>query len=181
MTAMEHQDCRVHVIQGQHYVTDDPGVMLTTILGSCVAACMSDPKARVGGMNHFLLPDSDEQTKCSGAERFGAHLMELLVNGLMQRGARRDRMQARLFGGANVLLGLTNIGAENASFAEHYLQNEGIALIGGSLRGERARRIQYWPVSGRARQMYVSAEDAMAQLPKRAPAVRASSGDIELF
>ena len=79
---------KVHVIQGEFHVSDHPDVMLTTILGSCVAACVRDPLSGVGGMNHFLLPGEE------GGEglRYGVQSMELLVNALLRRGARRDRL-----------------------------------------------------------------------------------------
>ena len=152
MNAEEVAERRIHVIQGEFYVTEDPDVMLTTILGSCVAACMRDPVAQVGGMNHFLLPGNSDRKKSREAESYGVHLMELLVNDLLHHGARRDRLQAKLFGGAATMQGLTDVGALNARFAERFLRYEGIAHLGGSLGGDRGRRIQFWPASGRARQ-----------------------------
>ena len=83
--------------------------------------------------------------------------MELLVNGLMKQGANRDRLEAKLFGGARMMGGLTDIGKKNAEFAERYLEHEGVKVVGKDLGGMRGRRLQYWPVSGRARQAYVSA------------------------
>ena len=142
-------DCRKrHVIQGEFHVTDEPDLMLTTILGSCVAACLRDPAAGVGGMNHFLLPGEP------GADglRYGVQSMELLINGLLRMGARRERMEARLFGGARLIDGLTDVGLQNAAFAERFLRDEGVRFVGGSLRGDHARRVQFWPVAGRARQ-----------------------------
>lgn len=112
---------------------------MTTILGSCVAACMRDPLARVGGMNHFLLPgvDGDE------GMRYGVQSMELLVNALLRRGARRERMEVKLFGGGRLISGLTDVGSQNAAFAERFVRDEGLTYAGGSLRGDRARRIQF--------------------------------------
>ena len=171
---------RVHVVQGEFHVTGDPGVVLTTILGSCVAACMRDPLAGVGGMNHFLLPgDAD-----AGADtlRYGVHAMELLVNGLLREGARRERLEAKLFGGARMLEGLTDIGSQNAKFAEHFLHRERIAFAGGSLRGDRGRRVQFWPVSGRARQMTIEQDEATVfAAERRAKAAPSETGSVELF
>jgi chemotaxis protein CheD len=152
---------RLHIIQGEFFVTDDPNVVLTTILGSCVAACIRDPAAQVGGMNHFLLPGSDSSSNRQEAERQTVHLMELLLNGLLKRGAQRQRLEAKLFGGARTMEGLADIGAMNANFAEGFLRLEGISVIGGSLRGARGRRIQFWPVSGRARQAFINAESGL--------------------
>jgi len=158
--------------------------MLTTLLGSCVAACMRDPGLEIGGMNHFLLPGEVGNLGASSpqdAERYGVHLMELLVNGLLRQGARRDRLEAKLFGGARTMEGLADIGARNAAFAEHFLQHEGIRIVGGSLRGEQGRRIQYWPGSGRARQILINAD----QIPPPPTAVSArvplGDGAVEFF
>lgn len=93
---------RVHIIQGEYKVVSDPDVVLTTILGSCVAACLRDPVSGVGGMNHFLLPGTGSVTG-GDATRYGVHLMELLINGLLKQGARRDRLEAKIFGGAKTI------------------------------------------------------------------------------
>ena len=177
-------DRREHVVQGHFAVTGDRAMVLTTLLGSCVAACMYDPVAGVGGMNHFLLPGDDGE----GAEglRYGVQSMELLVNGLLQRGAQRHRLEAKLFGGAAVVEGFSDIGAQNAAFAERFLQDEGIAHRGGSLGGKLARRIQFWPASGRARQLFLAPSEAVLSTEKaikatKAPPPPADDGDMELF
>jgi chemotaxis protein CheD len=179
---------RVHIVQGQQHVDNDPNVVLTTILGSCVAACMWDPEAGIGGMNHFLLPGTVSEAKPGGSVpsslRYGVHLMELLVNALLRRGAQRERLQAKLFGGACMIRGLTDVGAMNAAFAEKFLAAEGIAVVGGSLRGENGRRIQFWPTTGRARQVLMAKDHAeIFQEERRAPrpAVAAAGGSVELF
>lgn len=175
---------RIHIVQGEYHVTNDSGVMLTTLLGSCVAACLRDPELEIGGMNHFLLPGRVGDAAGGPPqddERYGVHLMELLVNGLLRQGARRSRLEAKLFGGARTMEGLADIGARNAAFAERFLQNEGIRLVGGSLRGDHGRRIQYWPGSGRARQVFLTAD----QIPPTQNAVPArdhpNSGSVEFF
>jgi chemotaxis protein CheD len=172
---------RVHVIQGEFCVTDDANVMLTTILGSCVAACMRDPDARVGGMNHFLLPGCNDRSKRLQAESYGVHLMELLVNDLLRHGARRDRLEAKLFGGAATMPGLYDVGTLNGRFAERFLRHEGIAYAGGSLGGDRGRRIQFWPTSGRARQAALRKYEEAPMSNVHVPFVAASAGDLELF
>jgi len=182
---------RLHVVQGEFAVSDDPDVVLNTILGSCVAACMRDPLAGVGGMNHFLLPggrqDGQAAAKPIGAEpeavRYGVQSMELLLNALYRMGARRERLEVKLFGGARVVEGLSDIGMHNAAFAETFLASEGIRHIGGSLRGEQARRVQFWPVSGRVRQMAVADSgrtvfEAERGRPAKTPAMQ---GAVELF
>lgn len=172
---------RLHVIQGAHAVSADPDVMMTTILGSCVAACIRDPVAGVGGMNHFLLPEPPE----GGApdRRYGVQSMELLINGLLRLGARRDRLEAKVFGGGRMLKGMTDIGARNAEFVQRFLADEEIPVVGGSLGGPSARRIQFWPGSGRARQHLIAdtgvvREEQAALHPPKPPA---DTGDLELF
>ena len=103
-------------------MVSEPDVVLSTILGSCVAACMRDPVAGVGGMNHFLLPGSAEALSSGGdATRYGVHLMELLINGLLKKGARRDRLEAKIFGGAKTIARFSNVGEQNAVFARQFL------------------------------------------------------------
>jgi chemotaxis protein CheD len=168
-----------HVIQGEHAVSDDRDALLTTVLGSCVAACIHDPGRGVGGMNHFLLakggdslPDGDQ------AMRYGAYAMEVLINDLMKRGARRERLEAKLFGGAKMVDGLSDIGSANAAFARRFLEDEGIPIIAASLGGRRARRVEFWPSTGRARQREV--EDVISvQAPREPPPVYGN--DVELF
>ncbi len=177
---------RLHVVQGEQAVSRDPALCLTTILGSCVAACLHDPVAGVGGMNHFLLPG--DHAGASGL-RMGVHAMELLVNALLAEGAARGRLQGKLFGGGRMLDGLTDVGAQNAAFAEGFLRAEGISHVGGSLRGDSARRVQFWPATGRVRQMQLapadrSAFDGERKRPAReaAPAsTGVDAGALELF
>ena len=169
---------KVNIVQGQYFVSDDPNVVLTTLLGSCVAACVRDPVARVGGMNHFLLPGADKTSHNGEAERYGVHLMELLVNGLLQRGARKDRLEAKLFGGARTVENLSDIGRQNTAFAERFLKTEDITYAGGSCGGENGRRIQFWPVSGRARQAFIASKDVPAVV---VPAPARPDGDVEFF
>jgi chemotaxis protein CheD len=177
---------KINIVQGEHHVAKDPDVMLTTILGSCVAACLFDPVAALGGMNHFLLPGDRPGTEIgqgANAMRYGAYSMELLVNGLLREGAQRHQLRAKLFGGARMLKGLTDVGDANAAFAERFLRQEGIVVVGGSLRGDRGRRIQFWPTSGRAQQMEIgSAEGAVFTAERRiAPVAPPAAGSLELF
>lgn len=181
MTSPVPAERRIHVMQGEYFVTDDPSVMVTTVLGSCVAACMRDPLAAVGGMNHFLLPGSNDRSALE-AERYGVHLMELLVNGLLRQGARRERLEAKLFGGARTMRGLADIGALNAKFALRFLENEGIRHAGGSVGGDLGRRIQYWPVSGRARQSLLKGDEVLLPPARvKLPQADVGAGELELF
>jgi chemotaxis protein CheD len=171
----------IHLIQGEYQVVDDPDRILATVLGSCVAACLRDPEAGVGGMNHFLLPGDAESSRAGEAERYGVHLMELLVNDLLKQGARRDRLEGKLFGGARMLEGLSDIGAKNAAFAKRFLMNEGIRIVAEALGGTRGRRVEYFPVSGRARQILLS-EHTCAKISVQQPVrPRVVDGALELF
>jgi chemotaxis protein CheD len=180
--ALEPMERRTNIVQGEQRISDDPSMVLTTLLGSCVSACMRDPVARIGGLNHFLLPGDVGRGAEEVSFRYGVHAMELLVNALLMKGARRDRLEAKLFGGANLMSGLTDIGAMNAAFAVDFLKKEGIAYTGGSLGGQRGRRIQYWPVSGRARQVLLSTEEQTPfETDRRAQPRPLSTGALELF
>lgn len=171
---------RIHIIQGEYRVVDDPNTVLATVLGSCVAACLRDAEAGVGGMNHFLLPGDFGGCRNAEAERYGVHLMELLVNGLLKKGARRERLEGKLFGGARMMEGLSDIGAQNAEFAKRFLRNEGIRLVVENLGGTRGRRVEYAPVSGRARQSLLSDQAAAMTAPIAIPKL-AAAGSVELF
>jgi len=166
---------RINIVQGEFHVSGDKALSITTLLGSCVAACIHDPAAQVGGMNHFLLPGNEASPPLFS--RHGVHLMELLINGLLKKGAVRHRLEAKLFGGARTMQGLGDIGTTNAKFAQDFLRREGIAVTGGSLGGETGRRIQFWPASGRVMQKLVR---AVEERPLADP-VTSSTGDLELF
>jgi len=172
-------DRRVHVVQGGHGVSADADVCMTTILGSCVSACLWDPVAGVGGMNHFLLPEAPEGARDD--RRYGVQAMELLINALLGRGARRDRLRAKVFGGARMCAAMADIGGRNGAFVQRFLTDESIPLESASLGGISARRIQFWPATGRARQHLVDAGDVPSReraLARPAPAV---DGELELF
>jgi chemotaxis protein CheD len=174
---------RIHVVQGEHCISSDPDVMLTTILGSCVAVCMRDPVTGVGGMNHFLLPEGKAEG-LDESRRYGAYAMELLINELLRSGARRERLEAKLFGGARMFGGLSDVGASNAAFAEKFLRDEGIPVVGSSLGGVGARRVQYWPTTGRAQQRTVTDNAELTRLSepvRQRPAPVEDEGSVELF
>jgi chemotaxis protein CheD len=174
-------DRRVHLIQGEFKVSGQAGLVLTTTLGSCVSCCLHDPVVGVGGMNHFLLPHG-EGFEGPDAVRYGAHAMELLINGMLHAGARKSRLEAKLFGGGRQSDHLPDVGAANAAFAEGFLGHEGIAHLGGSTGGAGARRIQFWPSTGRVRQLTISGGDRhvfQSERIVRSPAPE--SGSVEFF
>ena len=144
------------ITQGEHLASADPGVTISTLLGSCVACCLWDPSARVGGMNHILLgtlPTGSEAAPTSAA----VHSMELLVNELLKLGAARGRLQAKAFGGASMVAGLSDIGARNGRFLLDYLGREDIPCLSQSLGGALARQIVFIPVTGAVRMKFCKA------------------------
>lgn len=173
---------RVNVLQGDTMFSVDPDEVLSAILGSCVATAMWDPQAGIGGMNHFLLPGNTQEA--TGNLRFGVNAMELLVNGLIKRGARRDRLRVKLFGGAKMYSGGREIGLANARFAEWFMETEKFPVVSRCLGGQRGRKIRFWACTGRAQRQFLEEARDLAPPPRpRAPATRkpAGSGEIELF
>ena len=175
----------VPITQGATYVTDDPEEVVTTVLGSCIAVCLRDPVAGVGGMNHFLLPEGKGADRLE--MRYGANAMEILINDILHHGGARNRLEAKIFGGASVVAGLSDIGAKNAAFIRKYLADEGIPVVGGDVGGDYPRRVQFAPVSGRARQMRI-ADNTQAVFESEISKVQESSqteakrgNDVELF
>lgn len=142
----------VKLMPGQCYVTTSD-MLLTTVLGSCVCACVRDGTAGVGGMNHFMLPEDAEGAvhSANNALRYGAHAMAMLMSELLKAGARRERLEAKVFGGGAVMNGMSkvNIGDRNADFVLRYLQMEQIPVLAQDLRGVLPRRVNYFPMSGR--------------------------------
>jgi chemotaxis protein CheD len=154
--------------------------MITTLLGSCVAACLYDPAAGVGGMNHFLLPDGGSGG-LDGA-RLGVNAMELLINRLIRAGAEKPRFRAKLFAGSRIIAASKDVGRRNADFVLRFLRDERIAVEALSLGGHDARRVEFWPGSGRARQMFIADPTVMSAVAAPpADAANAGGSDLELF
>lgn len=170
----------IYIMQGECRVSRNPSTLLSTILGSCVAACIWDMRAGVGGMNHFLLPFGPAVGE-TDPFRYGVHSMELLTNELLKQGANRTDLQAKLFGGAAMSANLGRIGASNASFARDFLANEDIPCRAEDLGGTHARRVVFHPTSGQARLMRVRSADVVAQADSSPETVRARKNDIVLF
>ena len=167
---------RVYIAQGEQAVSDEDGRVITTILGSCVCACLHDPELGLGGMNHILVPDGGPSD--IAARGAGAMAMETLINAMMKRGARRDRLTAKVFGGAAVVAGLSDIGEMNAKFVFRFLGDEGIPVLSQSVGGTKARQVRFWPASGRAQQRFVQAAPEAERITVAPPAPQ---NDVELF
>ena len=171
---------RLTVLQGQFKVSAGPRVEMGTVLGSCVATCLYDPSVELGGMNHFLLSEPPASHNREDVDvHYGVYLMEMLINEMLAYGARKDRLRAHLYGGANIRSGMAPIGTANGNFARGFLERERIELVRHDLGGNSARRIDFRPASGLVRCRVVPAADA----PDMAPQPRAAShrGDVELF
>lgn len=138
----------VKLLPGEYYVTDKD-MLLVTVLGSCVAACIRDCYSGIGGMNHFMLPDSggDAGSPLTASARYGTYAMEILINQLLKLGARRCNLEAKVFGGGNVLDGLTvaNVGQRNADFVLKFLQTEKIRVVARDLVDIFPRKVYFFP------------------------------------
>lgn len=176
------------ILPGEYYVTAQ-GTMIVTVLGSCVSACIRDPYAGVGGMNHFLLPgDTSGDNLLNESARYGAYSMELLINHLLKMGASRSRLEAKVFGGGNVLPGLTvhNVGQRNGEFVLEYLKNEGIRTLASDIGGDYPRKVYFFPDVGNVRVKKLRTMHNTTILDRESEyRVRIKdvpkSGDIELF
>jgi chemotaxis protein CheD len=171
---------RVTIAQGETRVSDEHDVVLTTVLGSCVAACFYDPVVQVGGINHYLLADG-QGTDAGSMQRYGVYAMEVLINAMLAMGASRHRLKARIFGGARMRTGFRDIGGANIAFARAFLRDERIPLVGEDVGGTGARRVEFRAALGLARCRTVT-DAAPAPIVRRAPPpVLVDVGDVEFF
>jgi chemotaxis protein CheD len=172
------------IAQGEYAVSTDPSVLYSAVLGSCVAVCVYDSGVGVGGMNHILLPGGTNAGGYDENRRFGAYLMELLLNGMYSLGARRNHMEFKVFGGSKIFDARFNPGDLNIRFVEGFLGNEGFKIEASSLGGTVGRRVEFSPVTGKVRMRFISdgksLPEAVRAEPKRPPAP-AHSGELDLF
>lgn len=140
------------ILPGEYYVTKRD-MVLVTVLGSCVAACIRDRVTGIGGMNHFMLPDSGqgEDNPLSVSARYGTYAMEMMINQLIKLGSQRTNFEAKVFGGGKVLRGFTvgNVGERNARFVLEYLQTENIQVTAQDLLDIYPRKVYFFPKTGR--------------------------------
>lgn len=175
----------VKIFSGDWYVTG-ADEMLATILGSCISACIRDPQAGVGGMNHFLLPGDENTLGNNDAARYGVFAMESLINGILKAGGRKDRLEIKVFGGGNVINNSARIGSKNAVFIRQFLQKEGFTIASEDLEGDYPRRIHYYPVTGKVMMRKLKRREDLVVVEeearyKRAIAAKPIEGNIELF
>lgn len=150
----EHSAEAAKILPGEYYATGRD-MVLVTVLGSCVCACIRDRASRIGGMNHFMLPDSgqDKSNPLGESARYGVYAMEILINQLLKMGAKRSNLEAKVFGGASVLRGFTvnNVGERNAEFVLQFLKTEKIPVLAQDLLDIFPRKVYYFPTTGRVR------------------------------
>ena len=140
------------ILPGEYYYTKKP-MLIVTVLGSCVAACIRDRSSGIGGMNHFMLPDGggDPGNPASTSMRYGAYAMEMLINQILKAGGKRENLEAKVFGGGNVLQNFThmNVGERNADFVRTFLRNENIRVLAEDLNDIYPRKVYFFPQTGR--------------------------------
>jgi chemotaxis protein CheD len=175
----------VKVLPGEFFVYDEDILIMTT-LGSCIAACLWDRDQRLGGMNHFMLPDGAGSADCG---RYGSFAMELLINEMIKRGATRSTMEAKVFGGGAVISGMNtiNVGERNTGFVLDYLRTERITVVSRDVLDIYPRKVCFLPASGKAmvKRLASANTDALAAqesaaAARAAPAAR-GGGSVDLF
>lgn len=175
------------ILPGEFYVTKD-NERIETVLGSCIAACVRDPVLGVGGMNHFMLPvdKGSATTELSDANRYGNYAMENLVNALLRLGAKRERLEFKLFGGGRIMSSKTNIGWYNIGFAFDYVYTEGFKIISQDIGDVYPRKVLYYPNSGRVRVRRLNAMHNQSLAAEENRYIdnigsKPVEGDVELF
>lgn len=180
-THFQHNAAKV--LPGEYFVSNE-GLVIQTVLGSCIAACLWDSRMHVGGMNHFMLPEGAGDT----TGRYGSYAMELLINEMLKLGARRETLQAKIFGGGAVMANFTtmNVGERNTSFVRDYLATERIPIVSEDVLDIYPRKVVFFPVTGKAmvKRLAHAHPDVMAQEVRgnvAAVATANKGGSIDLF
>lgn len=186
-----HRVYTAKILPGQYYVTVR-GEAITTVLGSCISACVRDYKLGVGGMNHFMLPirhevgTIDQGMEPSVANRYGNFAMESLINDILKCGGRRENLEVKILGGARILENMTNIGRLNIDFVRLYIQTEGLRLIGEDVDDVYPRKVVYFPALGKVlvKKLRALHEKAVADDEQKYRSMLEEEpvkGDVELF
>ncbi|MBY0235292.1 MAG: chemoreceptor glutamine deamidase CheD [Burkholderiaceae bacterium] len=177
------KNAAVKILPGEYYV-DNEDLLVMTTLGSCIAACLWDRHAQIGGMNHFMLPDG-----AGDSGRYGSFAMELLINEMMKRGAAKSRMEAKIFGGGAVIAGMNtiNVGERNTNFVIDYLKTERIPIVSKDVMDIYPRKVCFLPHSGKAmvKRLAPASTEALVQQDRlaaqKAQPVVATGGSVDLF
>lgn len=179
----------VKILPGEYYVTRQDEYLMT-VLGSCVSACVRDCENGIGGMNHFLLPlksqSGDKDRGFSAASRYGNFAMEHLINAILKHGGCREALEVKIFGGAQVLTQLNDIGKRNIDFVREYIRAEGLRLVAEDVGDVCSRKLVYHPISGRAKikKLHAAGTRTVAEQDRRFLDELDShplAGEVELF
>lgn len=179
-------DCiTAKLLPGEYYVTQQ-GEMITTVLGSCVAACIYDPISGIGGMNHFMLPGDLDVSGNDESARYGLFAMENLINEILKCGIKKSKLRAKLFGGGQIIEKMSDVGRKNIQFAKTYLFAEGLALESSDLGLEFPRKVNFFPAKGkvmvkRLKSLHNSTIEKRENVYFDSINKTTISGDIELF
>jgi chemotaxis protein CheD len=176
------------VLPGGFLLTGEPEAILVTVLGSCVSACIRNPKTGFGGLNHFMLPESEpgEWNGVGAACRYGNFAMEALINEVLKSGCQRRELEVKLFGGASMRHSSSTIGQENSAFALAYLAAERIPVVASDMGGTQGRRIHYCPFDGKVQRLLLHDPD-LAPLASEEARYRQKlrttriGGDVDFF
>jgi chemotaxis protein CheD len=180
----------VKVLPGEFYVSDQEE-MLSTVLGSCVSACIHDVRRGIGGMNHFMLPEPvgerDSWSSTVGrAARYGSDAMEQLINAILKAGGQRADLRVKVFGGGRVLARMSDVGQRNIDFVRRYIAAENLAVVASDLGDVFPRQVQFFPHSGRARVRLLRRSDDVALVAGESGYLKRLAndpikGEVELF
>ncbi len=178
----------IKVLPGEFYVTQE-NERIETVLGSCISACVRDPIAGIGGMNHFMLPfdnRSKNATEVAGANRYGNYAMENLVDAILQKGGKRERLEFKLFGGGRIMSSMTNVGWYNIGFAFDYIYTEGFKIVSQDIGDIYPRKILYYPLTGRVRVRRLNAMHNQTLADQESRYInniqsKPVEGDVEIF
>ncbi|NOT11334.1 MAG: chemoreceptor glutamine deamidase CheD [Methylococcaceae bacterium] len=188
----EHEIVAAKILPGEYYVTQE-NELITTVLGSCISACIRDKETGVGGMNHFMLPETNASRLKQGSEaivgnatRYGNYAMEHLINSILSNGGKRKNLEVKVFGGGKIIPTLTDVGMKNIDFVLDYIDQEGLKLLSQDLGDIYPRKVIYFPSTGKVGMKKIQDlhNDTIAQREKQyfnslknAPV----EGDVELF
>lgn len=142
------------ILPGEYFVTKNKE-LITTVLGSCVSACVRDPFNQVGGMNHFLLPLKSNESWDKGthfmseATRYGNYAMEHMINDILKNGGKKQNLEVKVFGGSRIMEAMTDIGKSNIDFVHAFLEQEGLSVSSEDLGGINPRKVVFDPRSGK--------------------------------
>lgn len=173
------------LMPGEFYISQS-GEMITTVLGSCVSACIYDSERRIGGMNHFMLPEKGTAAIMDESARYGLYAMETLINELLKSGCRKRDLKVKLFGGGQIIANMSDVGRKNILFAKNFLYAEGLPLEASDLGLIFPRKVNFFPDSGKAmvKRLKTLHNDTITEREKQYAATLRSepiAGDIELF